>query len=244
MKISSRKICMNGKDFDFNYREDSAGDKGVVNQIFEHNAYNINQWAQGKKLIDYHNQESQKQPSLIIDAGANIGASPLYFSQHYSNSVVFSIEPEVNNWHLLELNTSSITNIYSFNGAISNFDGEIYLEDPGLSDWGFRTKKNIPSSEGGIKVKSICPASILSHPIALNKKPLIIKIDIEGGEDDLFSSDVAWINMFPLIIIELHDWMLPFSGSSRNFIKTVAQFDFDFIHRGENIFIFNREILG
>jgi hypothetical protein len=38
--------------------------------------------------------------------------------------------------------------------------------------------------------------------------------------------------------------MLPFAGSSRNFIKAVAKYEFDFIHKGENIFLFNRGILG
>jgi len=75
-------------------------------------------------------------------------------------------------------------------------------------------------------------------------QPLIFKIDIEGGEDNLFSADTSWMGRFPLIIIELHDWMLPFSGNSRNFIRAVAQGEFDMVYKGENIFLFNREILS
>ena len=95
-----------------------------------------------------------------------------------------------------------------------------------------------------LRVKSISPKSVLSHPATENTNPLIFKIDIEGGEKALFQGDVSWLNQFPAIMIETHDWMLPFSGSSRNFIKAVAQFDFDFLHRGENIFLFNKQILG
>ena len=73
---------------------------------------------------------------------------------------------------------------------------------------------------------------------------MIFKIDIEGGEKSLFSGDTTWMRQFPLIIIELHDWMLPFSGSSKNFLKAVAEHEFDFVHKGENIFLFNREILN
>jgi hypothetical protein len=94
------------------------------------------------------------------------------------------------------------------------------------------------------KVKSISPSSILSHPVCQNTNPLILKIDIEGGEDALFNGNTDWLSKFPLVIIELHDWMLPFSGSSRNFIKAVAQHDFDFVYRGENVFLFNRKILN
>jgi len=38
--------------------------------------------------------------------------------------------------------------------------------------------------------------------------------------------------------------MLPFSGNSRNFIRAVAQGEFDMVYKGENIFLFNREILS
>jgi hypothetical protein len=47
----------------------------------------------------------------------------------------------------------------------------------------------------------------------------------------------------PLLIIELHDWMLPFAGSSRGFLRAIASLDFDVVHRGENIFCFNRRLL-
>jgi len=49
---------------------------------------------------------------------------------------------------------------------------------------------------------------------------------------------------FPVIIVALHDGMLPFSGTSRSFIRAVAQHDFDFIHRDGNIFLFNRQLLA
>ena len=92
-------------------------------------------------------------------------------------------------------------------------------------------------------MKSICPLSILAHTVNINTNPLILKIDIEGGEDVLFNGDTSWLSRFPLVIIELHDWMLPFAGSSKNFIKAIALLDFDFLYRGENIFLFNRNLL-
>lgn len=35
--------------------------------------------------------------------------------------------------------------------------------------------------------------------------PFIVKIDIEGYEQELFSSNIDWIDNIPVIIIELHD---------------------------------------
>ena len=245
MKINTVSIKLNGSEVLFSYRDDSVGDKGVIRQIFQNKDYGISNWQQGKKLFEYHAEQSKIRPSLIVDAGANIGASAVYFAKMFSGAVVFAIEPDVMNCHLLEINTIGL-NVFNFHGAISSVDGVLALEDPGRSDWGFMTRPIVDSSslKNTKKVKSISPSSILDHSSTRNTNPLILKIDIEGGEDDLFAGDTGWLNKFPLIIIELHDWMLPFSGSSRNFIKAVAQHDFDFVHRGENIFLFNRQLLG
>jgi FkbM family methyltransferase len=144
--------------------------------------------------------------------------------------MLFTVEPDVTNWHLLEKNISGL-NVFNFNGAIADVDGELIFEDPGRSDWGFMTKRigesdKTPSVK---KVKSISPLSILAHKVSENTNPLILKkIDIEGGEDALFNGDTTWLSKFALVIIELHDWILPFFGSSRNFIKSLAQHDYDF----------------
>ena len=86
-------------------------------------------------------------------------------------------------------------------------------------------------------------ATIVHEMKKLNASPFILKIDIEGSEEDVFSGDSSWLDQFPCVIIELHDWMLPFSGSSRNFQRAIARLDFDLVQRGENLFCFNRRIL-
>jgi len=245
MKHGIARLTLDHADISFVFREDSVGDRGVIQQIFESRDYDISHWQQGRRLREYHEAQAQLRPSLIVDAGANIGASVVYFLNSFSNSFVFAIEPDVMNWHLLEINTASYPNRFSFCGAVSNADGELLLIDPGRSDWGFMTADAAASADDtGKRVRSISPASILSHPSTANTTPLIFKIDIEGGESALFDGDIAWLDQFALVIIELHDWMLPFSGASKSFLKAVAQFDFDFVHRGENIFLFNRRILA
>jgi len=244
MKIRSIKINMNGFEFPFSFRGDSVGDKGVIHQIFVNDDYGISQWEQGKRLFEYYERQSKIKPALIVDAGANIGASAVYFAKNYPNSQIFAIEPDFANWNLLSINTSGC-NCYNFNGAVADKDGELRFLDPGRSDWGFMTAPiDVDDSRSVTKINSISPLKIMNHPVAKNTFPLIFKIDIEGGEDALFRGDVSWLRAFPLVIIELHDWMLPFSGSSRNFIKAISQYDFDIIHKGENIFLFNGEILN
>ena len=66
--------------------------------------------------------------------------------------------------------------------------------------------------------------------------PFIVKIDIEGGESALFSTNTEWVATTPLIIIELHDWLLPGKAASRSFLQCIAGQDRDFVYIGENIF--------
>lgn len=244
MNLASIQVRIRGNQRAFSYRENSTGDKGVIDQILVNGDYRIAHWTQGRRLIEHHRTQSVERPSLIVDAGANIGASALFFACNYENSLVFAIEPDKSNWDLLSANTAGL-NCVAFHGAVGGKDGELLLVDPGRSDWGFMTTRaRTPSATGIGKVPCLSPNSILKHPGVGNARPLIFKIDIEGGEDDLFDGDTDWMNEFPLLIIELHDWMLPFAGSSRNFIRALARHDFDVLQRGENMFLFNRRLLG
>ena len=105
----------------------------------------------------------------------------------------------------------------------------MFLQDPGLGEWGFRL-----ASAGEKAVQTICVDSVMAQLECRGTTPLIMKIDIEGGEEFLFASNTDWISLFPVIIIELHDWMLPWSGSSSNFFRCLANREFDVVHRGEN----------
>ena len=241
MKLATLEISFGNKPITFSYRNQSLGDKGVVKQIFQNSHYNIAHWPQGKRFVEYFHEHTQNQQGLIIDAGANIGASAVYFLEIYNNSYVYAIEPDREHVSVLTLNTQPYEAVQIFHGAIAGQDGDLYLEDPGLSDWGFRTHTKDQANSESVKVSAISPKTILQK--TKHMKPMMFKIDIEGGEESLFEGDTSWMREFPLLIIELHDWMLPFSGSSKNFFKAIAQYEFDFVHKGENIFLFNRELL-
>ena len=241
MNISTINISTNGLERSFIYRNDSEGDVGVIRQIFAELGYGrLEKWDQGKSFLNYYNKYALEKNFLIVDAGANIGASSVYFAMHYPDSTIFAIEPDFNNWHILSLNTNSL-NCINFHGAISNKVGELCLVDPGRSDWGFMTDE--PNNKN---VENIVKAIDIPYILNYNENqydPLILKIDIEGGEDRLFKSDNDWLDKFPLVIIELHDWMLPFKSNSKNFLKAITKFDFEFVHYGENLFFFNRKLL-
>lgn len=244
MDYAVHKVKFKDKSTDFYYRADSVSDIALMNQILFGGEYYFSRHGQGQALLRYHLNDSRM--SLIIDAGANIGAATVYFSAQLENTVVFSIEPDINNFNLLRANTANFNTINYF-GAIASTDGLLQLDKPDEYDWSFRTSAlndNGNSISTSTIVNSISPNTILSIPQLSSTKPYIFKIDIEGAESELFSNNTEWINKFPCIIIEIHDFMLPFQGVSSNFFRAISKYDFDVLHYGENLFLFNRQILG
>jgi FkbM family methyltransferase len=241
MNLDVTKLNVNEKQIDFYYRESSYGDKGVIGQIFHSKDYDLTRFSHNKSVVNYYNSLNTK--ALIIDAGANIGCSAVWFSSVFEKSYVYAIEPDDVNFEILEKNTQHYGNKFNFHGGLSNQGGFLKIIDPGHSDWGFRTEQVASNNNDEKLVRTINVNEILSSANSNSISPFICKIDIEGAESFLFSSDCEWVDSFPVLILELHDWMLPFSGSSRNFFKCMSQLDFDFLYHGENVFLFNSRIL-
>jgi FkbM family methyltransferase len=71
-----------------------------------------------------------KRP-LIIDAGANIGLSTLFFSRIYPKARIICVEPERNNLELLAANTASLGDaVHIAAGAVWDTDEPLAIRDP------------------------------------------------------------------------------------------------------------------
>ena len=223
----------------FFFRGSSQTDKAVIEQIFSAQHYNLSGFPLSISLKNYAARVSANGVSLlVVDAGANIGASAVYLTQLDPRIHVCAIEPEPENFSVLEANCTGLP-ITPIEAALASEAGKLWLTDPGIGEWGFR----VGESAGKFQVAAITMADILRKFEATRYMPLICKIDIEGGERDLFRANDAWVDQFPLIIIELHDWLLPGTGNSRNFLRAISKRNFDIIYRGENMFCFNNDLL-
>lgn len=227
---------INGK-WDFVYYRDGAGrsDIWMAHQVFLHTEYQIPSKAHLQAMQSY--AKSKPGTPLIIDAGGNIGTSTFYFLKIFPNAFSYVVEPESSNIEVLSINLSGRSNIKLFQGAIGSKPGTAFLDR--RTDCDHRIVQT-----GDEPIKIIDTASILAEMEPSGAYPFIYKIDIEGSEDDLFSGDTSWLEKFPCVVIELHDWMLPFSGNSSNFLRAIGKGDWDLIPRGENLFLFNRRLLS
>lgn len=218
---SSRKV----------FHRATRADIGVIKDVLINNAYEIPSKKHRDDLrVVYQRIVDSGRIALIIDAGANIGTSALWFLKEFGKSHIVAFEPDADNVDFLKRNLHGLDADIR-QAAIGSTDGFVTLVDPGYGQWGYQT---VSAAEGRCKREAMC--RIVSEKIAAGYEPLIVKIDIEGGEADLFEDHTEWVDVFPLLVIELHDWMLPGTANSYNFVRRIAQSRRDFFHAGENIF--------
>ena len=231
--IARLRVRMGRKLAVMRFRAASRGDRAILRQVFRERQYSLGNRAHAQALRAL--AESLGPRGLILDCGANIGASALWFSAFFPQARVVAVEPEAGNCALLARNMAHHPDFHLEAAAVSNKPGTLYLQRG--SDCGHRVE-----SQGDVAVRvTTIPALLRQHK---GQTPLICKIDIEGGEERLFTGNCDWMDAFPLIIIELHDWMLPFSGNSRPFQKALLARDLDWVQRGENLFCYNPRLLA
>jgi FkbM family methyltransferase len=208
-------------------RPDST-DVEIFSQIFLYAHYRTYDMARCAEIAAYY--DSCAKP-LVLDLGANIGLSALYFAKNWPKATIVGVEPDQGNYTLFCQNTAGQENIAPIRGAIASKHSYARIINPHESEWGYRTEINDRNS-GGLVALSV--AELLERHS--DCQPFICKIDIEGAEQELFSANTQWLERFPIVIIELHDWLFPRSGNSANFLRAIAGTNRDFILSGENIF--------
>jgi hypothetical protein len=113
--------------------------------------------------------------------------------------------------------------------------------DPGRGEWAYRTV-SIAETDRTTEAVPRVTINEIFRVHAANTFPFLIKVDIEGAEGELFSANTDWVARTPLLIIELHDWLLPKQRTSQPFLRCIAQLDRDFVYLGETIFSIANEL--
>ena len=133
----------------------------------------------------------------------------------------------------MKKNCTGLKNIHYLNAAIGSRKGFVDIENKNVDNNSF--KVILTNNNKSIKLYTI--NQILKKNSDCT--PFIVKIDIEGFENDMFRENINWIKKTPIIIIELHDWLLPGKAVSKTFLKAHILGSRDFIICGENIFSLN-----
>jgi FkbM family methyltransferase len=174
---------------------------------------------------------SRIERPLILDLGANIGLGTLYFAKNWPKAHIIAVEPDARNFELLKANVGGMSNITPIQGAVASEDGAVQIANPDDEAWALRTKRVSATDPNSIKAYSV--KTLMEF--ATEAQPFLVKMNIEGFESELFSRNTEWVKSFPIIIVGLHDYMLPGQASSHNFLRRISFEDRDFRPMFENI---------
>lgn len=196
-------------------------DLSIFYQVFFNQCYNI---------------PFQFNPGVIVDAGANIGLSSVFFANKFPEAQIFALEPEHENFKLLEKNVAPYSKIIPLNTALWNEEGSLIVQDIGLGESGFVTQRD--SNKG--KVVNAVTIDSLMQKYQLDAVD-ILKIDVEGSEYEIFNDSKKWIDKIKCSIVETHDSFKP--GSSKAVFKAFHNKDFELELFGENLVITRTDLV-
>jgi len=138
---------------------------------------------------------------LIVDAGANIGLSSVFFANRFPNAQIIAIEPSETNMALLRCNVASYPKVHPKLAGLWPSTGPLRLVNPNAEAWAIQVE---PCQLNEADFQGITVPEILKE----YQVPQIdlIKIDIEGAEWPLlFDSVPDWLNTVNFVAMELHE---------------------------------------
>ncbi|SCX20329.1 methyltransferase, FkbM family [Agrobacterium sp. DSM 25558] len=172
-----------------------------------HNEYNF--------LSDYLDD---KYDMITIDAGGYIGTAAIALSRKLPRSRIITIEPASENLDILLKNVSSFENIEVRRAALTGrTKNHVSLRNRKTGQWGFTIVAEPEDHSQAKEIESVPSISIDKLLSGLDQKVGFLKLDIEGGEKELFESGSTALSAIPFIFVELHDHII--SGCSEAFFN-------------------------
>lgn len=187
-------LTYKGKSFYFvvNNRMDLA----VLSEIFVNKEYEF----------DYRPHlatpyEGEEQVQIILDLGANIGDTAIFYALNFPNAKIFAVEPNPHVHEKLLKNTKQFSNITVCKCAVSDRTGKINLNfgDSHLGSSINTREQNKNSVEVDVySLEDFCKKEGID-------KIDVLKFDIEGAEEYLLKDAEFIKNNVAELVGEMHD---------------------------------------
>jgi FkbM family methyltransferase len=171
------------------------------------------------------------EPRNLLDIGANIGLTSIYFSSAYPNINIIAVEAEESNFTQLKSNTASYSNINPVKAAIWNSKTTLKIGDnfrDGRS-WAFQV-----NTQNGFQEVEAMTLQDLTEKFSIEHVD-ILKIDIEGAEKQVILEDKTIdkvLSNTKLVCVEIHDSIV----SRIEITQKFRDAGFDTFSKGETLF--------
>lgn len=147
--------------------------------------------------VKIYNFTTKNESPLIIDCGANMGLSILFFSKLYPDSIILAFEPDESVIPYIEKNIwlQELTNVKLIKKAVWKEEAELqFYTDEGLGGRiGNKYKGKSPKTISSVRLRNF-----------LNKPVEMLKIDIEGSEYEVIKDCEDFLHNINHIFIEYH----------------------------------------
>lgn len=177
--VGSVRLCL---------RSNNGADAFIHSEVFEHEHYRL---------------PLERPPQTILDLGANIGLSTIYFARLFPAAKLACVEPAPDNVRLLAINLGlNGVRASVIEAAVDADDGRVLLE---LRDRDY-AHQVVPCSANA--ERSRLEVDAVSVPTLLRRLSWerigLLKVDIEGHEAILFARDCDWLERVDAMCVEHH----------------------------------------
>jgi FkbM family methyltransferase len=151
---------------------------------------------------DFYSFTTDTENPIIIDCGANIGLSMLYFKKTHENAIIHAFEPDSKNFNYLKKNVDSYgwnDSVFCYKSLVSNDQGYEFFEE--LGNAGSKIVNENQQNENTSKIEKI---KLKDFILNLNKNIDFLKLDIEGSEFDVIPDLLEVFPKIDKMYIEFH----------------------------------------
>ena len=125
-------------------------------------------------------------PENIIDAGANIGLSTIWFKNKYPDAKIIAVEPDEDNVAMVKCNTQYYDNVFVIQAALWNKQTSVSISDKrGMGKWSLIAEESGCNEIKGHKTPTVTIDEIMQQ-FDLQSIDLL-KMDIESAEREVFA---------------------------------------------------------
>lgn len=155
----------------------------------------------------YYNWKTTKEKPVILDVGALIGETALYFKDQYPMAKIVAFEPSPRSFALLKKNVAinNLSDTILINAAVAGKEGKLdfYTSKSKDNPWGRgdSLKENQFNNKQKSKVVKVAVVKLSNYI----KSPIdLLKMDIEGMETEVMFDIESKLKHVNQIILEFH----------------------------------------
>ena len=174
-------------------------------------------------------------PKTILDLGANIGMSSLYFANRFPDAKIIGVEPDEDNGRMFAKNLEHFPNVKFELAAVRGDNKKVIMDDHGKGESGYMAEE----SEEGLPALTI--ADVMDK---YNLEQIdLIKMDIEGSEKSVFEANYdRWLPHVKVLFVELHERKAP--GCTAAMENAIKNHSFTQQNSGEYHVLINNDLIN